>query len=365
MAPIIDQCGKIEKEEANTVVERTDEDDATEPTHPSDGPFQSSDDKSSDIVELQRTFGSILSSRKGVDPMTDYSKIDFYQYNTYTYHRPPPPMPKWNGSFEILVLPRELRDRIYYHYVIRSIDLIYGRHPLSDPSSLLPDEAPGPITSLFLTCKQVYDEALQVYCRYNTIEFEHYYRKPLSGTLRLFPDKPSHLVQRVRKSYDYGLYYHLDYTGIWDKPKPRDELLEIIRDAHTFKSYFPKLRTFYASWYAPPRFFAEQEGIHLDELSKGQQVVTWEKWLRRYVQHQDVAAMRCVKFEFSGGVYCDETEMIQHQDSLNEAYGRLMREMTGWGDEEWELKESRRMWLGELENGEKERKRRLSARKSR
>ena len=262
---------------------------------------------SSSISELQTAFGTILMARK--------NKLK---------HPAPPILPKWTGAFALSSFPRELRDRIYYHYLFRPSDIIYR---CSTSRTKLYDQ-PKHTTALFLTCRQVYTEALQVFCRHNIIDISdrHIWQNRnriqfgtfLKNTLRLFPDRAARLVQRVSK--EYRMWQHIETT-------PSDEFVQILRDAQIFRDTFPKLREFSVQWKAAPYFFEPQVRLWWVDYTSAKQpsavyhpeednVELWLSWMRKWIDDKKVVPTRGVKFVFIPG----NGEAYEfHQHCLREA----------------------------------------------
>ncbi|KAF2821080.1 hypothetical protein CC86DRAFT_251967, partial [Ophiobolus disseminans] len=299
---------------------------------------------SSAISELQAAFGSILLSRKDRKDST-------------TTTTPTPLVYKWTGAFELFSFPRELRDNIYYHYLYRPNGVKYRRAT----SRAFPFDDSDSCTSLFVTCKQVYYEALQVFLRHNQIELigrnhwrgRDHYDRALGGTLRLFPDKPADLLQRIRVKYQESSFMYMTYNWAQGVPTPGDVLIKILRDAYVFKDAFPKLREFTAIWLALPVYFAEKEGLHFENISEEEKTQVWLCWMKKWVAEKNVAPPKWVKFGFFD--YWGDGEMQKHADAMNRAYARLAKDMAPSSDKNVELEESGRRWLEEME-GEARRK---------
>ncbi|KAH7084160.1 hypothetical protein FB567DRAFT_446131 [Paraphoma chrysanthemicola] len=328
----------------------------------------------SPITELQAVFGSILLARKTVEPVTTHSKSLVWDTYTQTFRRTqaapaltPEMLPRWNGAFDLFSFPRELRDRIYYHYVYRPKGVHYHRTTTrSFPFMDYPDD----ITSLFLTSKQVYDEALQVFCRYNQIEIKTpgywAYRsndsRALTGTLRLFPDKPGRLVQRVRKRYREYIHVYGSYASDHLGQRAGDALLQMFRDAYTFKNAFAKLREFTVVWEANPHFFATQDNLHFDDKSEEEKVQVWLNWMKKALHGSNIVPPRWITFEFDSN--WRKNEMHANQSALNEAYARLVRESGTWDEQQAMLEESGRKWLEEVSVLDKKKRRKNKKQRS-
>ncbi|KAH7071876.1 hypothetical protein BKA63DRAFT_417717 [Paraphoma chrysanthemicola] len=305
----------------------------------------------SPITELQSVFGSILLARKNVEPT--------FRRTLAVPAPAPEELPKWNGAFDLFSFPRELRDRIYYHYLYRPKGVHYHRKTTRSFPFM---EHPEDITSLFLTSKQVYDEALQVFCRYNQIEIKSSgywaYRsndsRALNGMLRLFPDKPGRLVQRVRKRYREYIHVYGSYSSDHFGQRAGDALLQMFRDAYTFKNAFAKLREFTVVWEANPHFFATQDNLHFDDRSEDEKVQIWLTWMRKWLRQSNIVPPRWIAFEFDSN--WRKNEMQVNQSALNEAYARLLRESGTYDEQQTMLEESGRKWLEEISGLEKKKR---------
>ena len=153
---------------------------------------------------------------------------------------------KWTGAFELFSFPRELRDRIYYHYLYRPEGIGW----LRNSTRTWPFEHSEDITSLFLVSRQVYVEAYQVFCRYNRISIGGLssWSSASDGILRLFPDRPAGMLQRVSKNYFQAHMRYASQSVYRSARAPGDAWVQMMRDAYTFKSFFPRLREFTARW---------------------------------------------------------------------------------------------------------------------
>ncbi|CAO2653704.1 Nn.00g031150.m01.CDS01 [Neocucurbitaria sp. VM-36] len=266
-----------------------------------------------------------------------------------------------NATFAFFSLPRELRDTIYYHYIYRPRGVVYKcQHARASPSN-----PPEDIISLFLVSRQVYDEALQVFCRYNTIKIwiQSDYRKSVHGKLRLFPDRPGQMLQLVCMEY-FEFTSRIARTsrmareyGFYSGESPAKVFIQMIQDAHTFKSFFPKLRGFTAEWFVSSQFF-EKHGLYLENEHEEENVQIWLEWMRKHVNEENVVPPRWLKIK--SGNKRRNKPIIAHEESMNAAYKILIRETAALRDTEKELEESGRRWLEESwgEGRKKRRKRR-------
>ncbi|KAH7371347.1 hypothetical protein BKA66DRAFT_370228, partial [Pyrenochaeta sp. MPI-SDFR-AT-0127] len=291
------------------------------------------------ISELQDAFGSILLARKdatGVNPKTVYEPF---------LRAPEPIVYKWTGCFDILSFPRELRDRIYYYCLYRPDGIVYNRNTVRT----FPFDHPENMTALFQTSRQVYKEAFQVFCRYNTITFttrNHWSRRTmrggLAGTLRLFPSKHADMLQCVRKEYSEYFTSFASWEDSYPEDNPGRVFLQMLRDAWTFKSFFPRLRKFTVRWNVWSHYF-ENNRLVFDKKTEDEKTKIWLNWMRHSIKQGNVVPMRGLRFEFDNS--CWDNPMQEHAAALNEAYERLLKETAPFRDEAAELEESGRKWL--------------------
>lgn len=76
-----------------------------------------SESPQSPIRELQDALGPLLLTTKRVELQRPEWVL--------TPAKKPSILPKWTGSFTLLAFPRELRDKIYFHYVYRPEGVVY------------------------------------------------------------------------------------------------------------------------------------------------------------------------------------------------------------------------------------------------
>lgn len=304
-------------------------------------------DSSSAISELQEAFGHILLlSREPKVPSAHKSGTAASAY------------PTWTGAFELFSFPRELRDRIYYHYLYRPNGVKYRR----SAREVWPPEQPVDVTSLFLTCHQAYDEALQVFCRYNQFNIhrrvgrreESVHSKEIHGILRLFPETPAGLLQRLRMEHlgQSNMYVSSDHKQVSIEDGPA--WIRMLREAYTCKSTFPKLREFTIVWQVRMTYRETHMSVDYAGTSEEEREWIWLSWMREWMGQGNVVPPQWVEFEFV--TYWGTTDKAVHQRALNGAYARLVKETAGWRDEEAELEESKRAWLEELEKEKRTKK---------
>ncbi|KAK2051686.1 hypothetical protein LY76DRAFT_673929 [Colletotrichum caudatum] len=222
----------------------------------------------------------------------------------------------------IFACPREVRDRIYYHYLYRENRAYYSRATWSRwPFSPNQD-----VVSLFLTCRQVYQEAVEVFHRHNQVEIGSEPRLE-GGPVKVLDMFPAAHARELRTCCRrYGECYAL-YTRYAPMKHYAGELWHIvIRDAYLLRSYFPKLRRFTAVLNAHPDYFREQEGIVLDGRTEEEKVQIWMEWMRFSTREMRALPPLWMKIQFTLGPFRNDGRQL-HQDSLNEAQARFATEL--------------------------------------
>ena len=289
----------------------------------------------SSINELQEVFSSILLARKEKNDYDPYQlPID-----------PKQVVYKWTGAFELSSFPRELRDRIYYHYLAPHF-VRYRRKSVRT----FPFDQPTKVANLFLTSKQVYVEAYEVFCRYSTIHFPPFHgNKNVEGTLRLFPDRPASMLQRVGVTYPRPrpswMYSFRPTHRI--NPTPSDLWLSQLMDAQTFRHYLPRLREFKACWTIEPEDFKAHGMRFDDDKTKEEKIEMWLTWMRRACkQSGNLVLPRWIKFSINMD-YNYRCILQSHEDAINEAYWRLWQESTSIREAQQELEDSGKRWIEE------------------
>jgi hypothetical protein len=305
----------------------------------------------SSISELQDAFGTLLLTSKRTEPVPSYNDWAWAKRGMT------PILPKWTGTFALFSFPRELRDRIYYHYLYRPKGILYAKGYLFRERRIAPrppnesnPQISNDITALFLTSRQVYDETLQAFCRYNQIEIygrAHWrhrdYGKAPRGILRLFPEKARTMVQRVRNQYGPRNSLFIAQDGTSEYQTPRDIFIQVLRDAYIFKNTFPMLREFTAAWDIYGGLYQLDENIELDYEDLERNVDLWLGWMRRCVEQANVVPPPWVRFQFSKG--CEFIDMQVYAASLNKAYARLLNEMSA---RKVDPEESGKKWIEEM-----------------
>ncbi|KAK1589893.1 uncharacterized protein LY79DRAFT_516813 [Colletotrichum navitas] len=273
-------------------------------------PASSSEAEPSAIDELQSALGSILIAEE--------------DRSTKPWTSSPACVPSLNSEGTVPAIfscPREVRDRIYYYYLYRENQAYYSR----GASARWPFLASEDVVSLFQTCRQVYQEALEVFHRYNQVEIGSEPRLE-GGPLKVldkFPAAHAQALQMCCRQYgEYNAWYERydplkHYAGeLWHI---------VIRDAYLFKSYFPKLRRFTAILNVDPSYFEEQEGMVLDGKTEEQKIKMWMKWMRFSTSKMRALPPLWMKIRFTCGPF--QGDMQLHQDSLNEAQVRFAEEL--------------------------------------
>jgi hypothetical protein len=306
-------------------------------------------DPSSTIDELQNVFGSILLARQ----------------DSNERKRPEAPT-HWTGAFELFAFPRELRDRIYFHYLDCPKGMVYHRN---NRSNGFPFPEPETASSLFMTCQQVYDEALEIFYRHNQIEvggryqwhYPNLWDRKLNGILRCFPQQPATQLQRISVNYSSFNYTSEGSGSSDDFLKMGETFLQMLRDAYVIKSVFPKLREFTASWEARPVHFNDEEDMQLEGASEDDETQIWLAAMKRWVGESKVVPPRWVRFELiefeNQGM---GPRVRKYAEPMNDAYRSLVREMSPLSDERAELDLARCRWLKESGLGKRGKKVRKS-----
>jgi hypothetical protein len=322
----------------------------------------STTEESGPIDELQSAFGAILAADKKIDPVPDYTSLSWEEYEIAT-RKPPKPIPRDDrpGIFAFFNFPRELRDRIYFHYLYRPEGVVYRRRTAI---SYLYEKITSSVTSLFLTNRQVYEEALQVFCRHNEVELVNRYHfrprngnngKTAAGTLRLFPDKHARLLQHVNVSFSHYMFIYYPRTdrntGEQTTLPTGEAFKEILRDTYAFKDTFPKLREFkvcfcgYQDFFGTSSLFEIAGDTDEDKIGECMKMMKW--WLG------DSQIVPPKEFRFCFDATWSYPHLRPQEGLFNEAYARLVRERMRSVEA---LEDSGRLWIEEM--GGKERRRR-------
>lgn len=296
---------------------------------------------------------------------------------------------QWTGPFKLLDLPRELRDKIYYQYLYCPGYIYYTAH--ADKTFWESRTKSDDFPNLFTVSKQVHHEAFKVFCEANTVALAvHYnaregYSKPLTGLLRLFPDRAAASLTRVSNTYrdvvprPLGQWGYApshdsiaqggDGTGRYQKHNSAGEtFVEILRDAHILRQFFPKLTVFEADWYPEPPFYEypEQLGqvrkiarLWKEGAEEGKITEIWFDTMQGWLQGKNVIPLSCVRFSLNGFAadgFEDDLDVL-----FNEAYVTLVKEQTTGDD----IEDSGRAWLEAMDKEKTTRKKKKKGRKTR
>jgi SAM-dependent methyltransferase len=342
----------------------------------------------SSIPELQAALGPLLLTRASPSGSATQAPGSYSVARGCPDTLPPKEqvLPKWTGAFKLFDFPRELRDRIYYYVVYVPGGIHYTTHTNAD----LQNRPSSDIVNMLLVSKQVYQEALQMFGRSNTVALStrysprEGYRKPLTGLLRLFPDPAADALTKVSHVYHdtiarpSGIWGYApshgsiadggDGTGHFHKrQQPGETFLEILRDAHAVAQRFPKLRVFDVVWYVGSGFheypipecvvrniakFLKNSG------SQEEAVKMWLDLMRGWLQKGNVVPLQCVWF-IPQGFRADGFGWDLEQ-AANEAYQMVVREMKDRED----IEASGKVWLEEMEAANRTKKKRKSGRKT-
>jgi hypothetical protein len=287
---------------------------------------------SSAIDELQSAFESILLTRKHIDPLTDYTNYWARSHVPGKSSRRLPGAIEHDDSFALLSLPRELRDRIYFHYLHRPAGITYRRAKTRFDSF---SDHPDTLTPLLLTSHQVCSEAMQVFCRYNRVELltrneRAFQRRPvpkaLHGILRLFPETHARLLQRVGISFaQYEISRGKPHEEELDRPN--EAFVQALQDAYMFKDMFPKLREFFVCFRNGHGFFGFR-GLStwaIEGESEEEKISKCLELMRTWMGECKIVPPKWFKFVF------DDTwfyEALRKQEGIwNEAYWRLAKDV--------------------------------------
>jgi hypothetical protein len=135
--------------------------------------------------------------------------------------------------------------------------------------------------------------------------------------------------------------------------------LEILRDAHILMLRFPKLSVFGAAWEAGPGFYEypipqcvvrDIASFLKDDGSYEEAVQMWLNLMRSWLQGTNVVPLACVWFDVRGfGADGFGEEM---DEAANEAYQMIVKESRN----EEDIEASGRMWLEEMEEASRSKK---------
>ncbi|KAH7115331.1 hypothetical protein B0J11DRAFT_129544 [Dendryphion nanum] len=248
--------------------------------------------------------------------------LDLFLEEEHGSHSGPPTKLEAIRPFKIFYLPREIRDQIYYHYLHRPKGVPFRRSAMKKWAV----KKDGVVLTLFLTSKQVHNEALEVFCRFNVIEFawQNKLGNVLGGLLKMVPLKTRNMLQLVRKPYDKFESFLPSWNGPWIRPKPEEIWIQMIRDAYTMRSHFPKLREFTAVW-INRRFVDEETDIHMNSARGDEQLVNmWGCWMRKWLEVHNLVPPKWLRIEFQTNYTDSIEEMQQRQCAFQAAHRRLI-----------------------------------------
>ncbi|KAK1976935.1 hypothetical protein LZ30DRAFT_763399 [Colletotrichum cereale] len=263
------------------------------------------------IDELQSALGSILIAEedRATKPWTTSPA------------RTQPLDNEGTGSSPILSFPRELRDRIYYHYLYRENQAYYSR----GSSPRWPFRANEDVVSLFQTCQQIYQEAIEVFHRYNQVEIgsDPRLKEGPVKVLRNFPAAHAQALQMCSRQYRE---YNALYVDTGPMKHYAGELWHItIRDAYLLKSYFPKLRLFTAILNVHPSYLKHQEGMVFDDKTEEEKTQMWMEWMRLSTSKMKALPPLWMRIQLTAGPFQGGKHLLQ--DSLNEAQVRFAKQV--------------------------------------
>jgi hypothetical protein len=279
------------------------------------------------IPELQEVFSTLLQLEREKPGTNKYSKqLD-------------QPKPQWTGSFRLFDFPRELRDRIYFYYSYNPKGVIYRRS--SRPDFITGVD--GRHVALFLTCRQVYDEALEVFCRYNAVRIQ--FKSQLAGILRIFPDKPGAMLQRIQLVYQWP-------TG---RQGLNSSWAQMIVESRVAKQYFPVLRECTALWYISIWSFLHHENLDLKDKSRQERQDLLLSWMRFWYREDKQIPPKWLRVEFTANHGFGDTELNAPFSQALEVFREEVK-----GDEVVEdLETSGQTWLEAMSQGPRKKKKRL------
>ncbi|RAR11827.1 hypothetical protein DDE83_004425 [Stemphylium lycopersici] len=330
----------------------------------------------SSIPELQDALGSLLLARRSENDTTSSMSCPTSTPNHLARVCPDtltqPERPRWTGALRLFDFPQELRDEIYFHVLYRPWRVHYTAH--GDKNFWEYKGICEDIQNLLVVSKQVYHEAFKVFCLNNTVALtskynpRECYRKPLSGLLRLVPDRVASNLTRVSHTYrdaitrPHGAYgFAPSHTSIADggdgtesfqkKNAAGQTFIEILRDAHTLKQYFPKLVEFEVAWYPEPLWleFPQPQGqvreialLSKEGADEKEVAAIWLETMRGWLQGQNVKPLSCVWLVLEG--FATDGFTYEFDMLTNEAYRRLVKERIA----EPNIEDSGRAWLEEM-----------------
>ncbi|KAH7385381.1 hypothetical protein DE146DRAFT_204013 [Phaeosphaeria sp. MPI-PUGE-AT-0046c] len=275
------------------------------------------------IDELQTVFRTILISRQKKDPGSGYTNDTAETAS----------IPHWTGFFDLFAFPRELRDEIYYYYLYRPNGLLYRRNP---PRTFPFEDNPEEVASLFLTSRQIYDEAFRVFCRHNLVEFNFrtIVRRPptrdktLAAIVRFFPERPARHLQHLGVSSERYVYDTYRRAGDPYDTAPTDAFAQMLRDACAFKDMFPKMRDFTVSFCKYSEFFGHSKHFEIEGRDEEEKITNCEHLMNNWLGADTVLPPRWFKFRFDKD--WESKSLRTQEDIWNKAYARLANDRPNW-----------------------------------
>jgi hypothetical protein len=258
------------------------------------------------IDELQCAFGSSLSVSENLDPVneqTSFNSLSWKNSSACTYKAVQSNVRlERTGSFALFSLPRELRNTIYYHYLYSPEGVIY--RPETAHNSRV-DKHTHVRISIFPTCHQVYDEALQVFCRHAHVQiattiqrrYHTYYPQALQATFRLFPATHARLLQRLSISLYQYVYFFYPLPNEVPSLGTGAAFLQMLRDASISKDKFPRLRQF-AIVFCPALDYMTTEKYEIQGHDDEERIENCAIMMRGWLENEDVVPPIWFKFFF-------------------------------------------------------------------
>ncbi|KAI2481704.1 hypothetical protein Ptr902_07499 [Pyrenophora tritici-repentis] len=327
-------------------------------------------DRDTAIAELQAALGPLLVTKRNKD------EVPFPPVYT-GYQSPPPEEPYvYEGVFDFFSLPRELRDEIYRLVLHRPDGVYYARHFSRGFDFWWNRGKVDDIVNLSLVSKRVHEEALETFCRCNTIVLALPYcterdglGKPLRGQLRLFPEGAAGELTQVKNLYHDVVERFLSYRGPAPSHRSIEEggdgtenhrkdntsqetFYEILRDAYIFQEFFPKLHVFHAQW--RPRMDGPIDRIVQSmstNTNREECVAMWIKLMKEWLQDGNVVPLACIRFNLDESIYRGYDQRVD--ELANEAYQTIVSE---WKASQVDIEESGKLWLEEMDKEEVARK---------
>ena len=175
--------------------------------------------------------------------------------------------------------------------------------------------------------------------------------------LRLFPEKPAALVQRIQLVY-FAHSGRRDWQitglgGVW---------AQIVEHAHTAKTFFPLLRECIAYWSITIHSFQNADGpkLPLEGKSEEEKATMFYNWLKHRCEVDKLVPPSWLSVEFRrNSIYSSPPEELQRPFDV--ALRRVKQHSRETPDTREELEESGKKWLEEtyeLSEATKKRRRR-------